>query len=289
MHLFPLLGDMIEAPGAEQARVARMLGLPGEVNRRDYTNLFVIQLFPFASIYLSPSGLAGGAVRDRIAEYWNILGWPAPNEPDHAASLLKSYGALHPGYRGEYISTSVSQQCRPVFFWDAIASWMPLYLLRTRELSSAVYKTWSDVTADVIEAEAALLGPPEVLPLYLRSAPLPPSITRPTEFIDALFAPVVSGVILARADLGRCAVANNLPLRLADRRYTLKLLLTENTAGVCAWLYDEVQRQAENIAMLPDVLAPVRAHWHERAVAFATSIADFAARYAAAGKSTSLL
>lgn len=279
MHLFPPLGEIIEAPGLEQARIARMLGLPGDVSRRDFTNLFVIQLFPYASIYLSPDGLAGGAVRDRIGEYWKILGWPAPAEPDHASSLLKSYGTLHPAYRGEYISSDVAQQSRPFFFWDAVASWMPMYLLRVQEIGSELYRTWATVTSDVIEAEAAQHGAPEVLPVYLRNAPLPPSIDNPAEFVDALFAPVMSGVILTRSDLGRCAAANGLTVRMADRRHTLKLLISEKPRGVCPWLRGEIARQTEKIEQMANVLAPVRDHWSERARAFAALMHKFEERY----------
>ena len=279
MHLFPPLGELIEAPGLDQARIARMLGLSGDVSRRDFTNLFVVQLFPYASIYLSPDGLAGGAVRDRIGEYWKILGWPAPTEPDHASSLLKSYGTLHPGYRGEYITSDAAQQSRPFFFWDAIASWLPMYLLRVQELGSELYRTWATVTSDVIEAEAAQHGEPQILPVYLRNAPLPPSIENPSQFIEALFAPVVSGVILTRSDLGRCATANGLTVRMADRRHTVKLLISEKPGGVCSWLRNEIVRQTERLAQLPNVLAPVRDHWTARGGAFAALMQNFEERY----------
>lgn len=280
MHLFPSLGELIEAPGAEQTRIARMLGLPGAPTRQDYTNLFVVQLFPYASIYLSPQGFAGGAVRNRISEFWHQLGRTPPQEPDHAASLFKYYGSLHPAVHGE---------SRPVIFWEAMASWLPIYLLRARELASTLYRAWSDVAFDVVEAEAGQLGAPAALPFLLASAPMPPSISNPGAFIDALFAPVVSGVIICRVDLAQCAVANRLTLRMADRRHTLKLLLSENTPGVCSWLNDEIGRQAENLTRLPDALGIVREHWLQRALGFATAIQEFRSRYAVAGKSVKLI
>ncbi|HEX6259628.1 MAG TPA: hypothetical protein VFZ51_03165, partial [Woeseiaceae bacterium] len=78
MDIFPRLGELIEAPGPEQARQARALGLPGEPTRADFTHLFVVQLFPYASIYLSADGLAGGPAKDLIAEYWKIIQRPPP-------------------------------------------------------------------------------------------------------------------------------------------------------------------------------------------------------------------
>jgi TorA maturation chaperone TorD len=289
MHLFQSLGELIEAPGAEQARIARMLGLPGEPDRHDFTNLFVVQLFPYASIYLSQQGYAGGAVRDRMGEFWRILGRSAPPEPDHATSLMKCYGSLLPGKHDEYLSSDLAQAIRPAVFWEGIACWLPIYLLRARELASTLYRAWSDVAFDVVEAEAAQLGPPATLPVHLASAPMPPSISSPSAFVDALFAPVVSGVIICRADLARCAIANRLNLRMADRRHTLKLMLSENTTGVSSWLHDEIGRQAENLQRLPDALAPIREHWLQRALAFGSAFEEFRTRYATTGESVKLV
>jgi hypothetical protein len=99
----------------------------------------------------------------------------------------------------------------------------------------------------------------------------------------------VSGVIMCRVDLGRCANANRLTVRMADRRHTLKLLLTENITGVCGWLHDEISRQADNLRRLPDALAPVRDHWAQRAEASARGVAEFHAYYARTGVPIKLL
>jgi TorA maturation chaperone TorD len=283
MHLFTSLGEVVEAPGTEQARLARMLGLPGEPNRQEFTNLFVVQLFPYASIYLSPNGLAGGAVRRRAAEYWTWTGRIAPHEPDHITALLKLYGALKATLQGDYVLASVSLENRHAVFWEIIASWLPMYLLRMRELGTALYRTWSDVAFDMVEAEAAQLGAPVVMSSFLAAAPAAPQPTEPGAFIDSLFAPAVSGIILCRADLGRCAHTNRLTVRMADRRHTLKLMLTENLTGVCGWLHDEISRQADNLRRLPDALAPVRDYWVQRAEVSARGVAQLHAHYSRSG------
>lgn len=289
MHLFTSLGEVVEAPGTEQARLARMLGLPGEPNRQEFTNLFVVQLFPYASIYLSPNGLAGGAVRRRASEYWTFTGRIAPHEPDHLTALLKLYGALQPTLHGDYVSTTVSVENRRAVFWEIIASWLPMYLLRMRELGTALYKAWSDVAFDVVEAEAAQLPAPVVMSSFLAAAPATPPVTEPGAFIDSLFAPAASGIIICRADLGRCANANRLTVRMADRRHTLKLMLTENLTGVCGWLHDEISRQADNLRRLPDALAPVREYWVERAEASARGVAQLHAQYSRSGTLAKLI
>ena len=127
-----------------------------------------------------------------------------------------------------------------------------------------------------------------MLPVYLRTAPIAPGVSNPSEFIDALFAPVVSGVILSRYDLGRCATANKLTVRMADRRHTMKIMMSENTRGVCTWLEQEIQRQADNVAALPDVLAPVREHWVSRARTVTARVQEFRDRYSRPGEAVKL-
>jgi TorA maturation chaperone TorD len=291
MDLFPSLGELIEAPGPEQARIARMLGLPGEPTRVDFTNLFVVQLFPYASIYLSPDGLAGGQVQDRIADYWKVLRRPAPPEVDHASTLLRAYGTLTRGAQdnGASAMANLTDQMRHAFFWENLASWLPIFLLRTRRHGSRFYNAWSDLTLDALEAEAAAMGSAPMTPLHLRNAPMPPSIAHAAAFVDGLFVPVVSGLILSRSDLGRCARDNELTIRFADRRYTIKLLLAEKTGPVCKWLQTEAQRQAEDVAQLPDIFTSVRTHWLHRLHGTSAGIREFAQRYSADGSSIELV
>jgi TorA maturation chaperone TorD len=288
MHLFPSLGELIEAPGTEQGRVAKMLGLPGEATRKDFTNLFVVQLFPYASIYLSGDGKAGGFVRDEAAGYFRLVGASVPEEADHIAALLKWYGTLHRGLYGDYNTHAAGKELRHAFFWSTLGCWLPIYLLRARELGSALYKAWAEVTLDVLEAEAVQIGLPMGVPSGLQTTAVLPSVDDPVAFVNNLFIPVASGLLLCRADLGRCAQAHGLAVRVADRRQTLKIFLTENTAGVCGWLHQEALRQADCARTLPDALAPTREYWVRRAETTAQAIIDFNTRYAVGGRSISL-
>jgi TorA maturation chaperone TorD len=283
MHLFPSLGELVESPGVEHARVARMLGLPGEATRKDYTNLFVVQLFPYASIYVSANGLAGGPIRDEVARYHRLLNAPVPEEPDHISSLLKWYGHLQTALAG-YGNEAQIRDVRQSFFWSCIASWLPVYLLRAREIGSPVYRAWAEVTLDVLEAEAVQIGIPATAPAPLLTAPALPSVREPVAFVESLLVPVTSGVILCRADLGRCAAEHRLVVRVADRRHNIKSFLAENASGVCTWLSAEALRQADNIRMLPAAFGPIREFWTRRAETTANAILEFRSLYAASGK-----
>ena len=60
MELFRALAALAEAPGPEHVRLAELLGLPGRPDPVEFTELFVLQLYPYASVYLGPEGMLGG-------------------------------------------------------------------------------------------------------------------------------------------------------------------------------------------------------------------------------------
>ena len=73
-------------------RVAASLGINSDVAA--HTDLFCLQLPPFAAIYLGADGMLGGEAADRVAGFWRALGLVPPAEPDHLAALLGLYSTL---------------------------------------------------------------------------------------------------------------------------------------------------------------------------------------------------
>src|SRR5262245_14576006 len=94
MELVRALGALAEAAGPEQARIGAALGLPEIPHPSAYTDLFALQLYPYASVYVGPEGMLGGEARDRVAGFWRALRCVPPGEPDHLTALLALYAAL---------------------------------------------------------------------------------------------------------------------------------------------------------------------------------------------------
>ena len=276
MDLIRALGELAEAPGPDQIRTARMLGLPGEPQRADYTDLFVVQLYPYASVYLSISGQLGGEVQDHIAGFWRVLRQPVPRDPDHIATLFWTYSHLgtQAPREGEAYLHDLTRQMRHAFLWEHIASWMLPFAARVRELGSPAYRAWATLVVDALEAEAVQVGPPSLLPLHLRNAPPLPATASVDDLVNILFSPARSGVILTRADLTRCARDLALGTRIAERRYTLATLLTQNPQRVGAWLSAEARRQADQMQIAAKPFRTVAEHWERRALATADLITD---------------
>src|SRR3982750_3530411 len=141
MELFRALAIFAEPPTVKAARVAEALGL-GELPTADeYTEAFIFQLYPYASVYLGAEGMIGGEARDRVAGFWRALGQTPPAEPDHLSLMLALYarlveleteerdGARRESWRG----------ARKAFLWEHLLSWLPVYLHKFTGTASRFY------------------------------------------------------------------------------------------------------------------------------------------------------
>ncbi|MGQ0813738.1 MAG: TorD/DmsD family molecular chaperone [Gemmatimonadota bacterium] len=280
MDLIRSLGELAEPPGPEQVRTARMLRLAGEPTRAEYTDLFVVQLYPYASVYLGPEGQLGGQVQDHMAGFWRVLRQPVPRDPDHIATLFSTYAGLTQQARdsGDQHLKQLLQQMRQVFLWEHLASWLLPFVARVGELGSATYRGWASLVLDALEAEAIHVGQPALLPLHLRNAPALPASRAPDELVAMLFSPVRSGIILTRADLTRCARDLGIATRVAERRYTLRTMLSQDSARVGAWLGAEARRQADRMHAAAEPFRSIASYWEQRALATANLITNATSR-----------
>jgi hypothetical protein len=270
MELLRALGAILDSTGPEQARLAAAVGLPAPAGPVPHTELFRLQLPPYASIYLGTEGMLGGEARDRIAGFWRAMGAPPPPEPDHLTTLLAAHASLverDAAAGGE----TPWRAARHAFFWEHLASWTTPYLARVAELGDQFQRAWAGVLADALVAEAETLGPPIELPVALFAAPVvDPAVG--VGLLDQVLVPVRSGVLLAPADLDAAAARLGLGLRRGERRFVLHWLARQDPAGVIGWLAEEATRQADLPHRSRAGSDPVTEHWQARARATAHAL-----------------
>lgn len=251
----------------ERLRLAKLLDLAaGEQDLPSsevYTDLFLFQLYPYASVYVGPEGMLGGEARDRIAGFLRALGAEPPKEPDHLAYLLAAFSNLT--NQGEGADDPKLVRARKAFLWEHLLSWLPAWLHALQRLGPpSFFRRWADLLNDSLRHEAASLGPPDELPLHLREAPeIDPSASA-DEFISGLLTPARSGLVLLRDDLRRAADELGLGLRAGERRYVVEQLLGQDPDAVVGWLADEARGWADFWGE-QDWLGSVGSWWQARA------------------------
>ncbi|NJN68506.1 MAG: molecular chaperone TorD family protein [Chloroflexaceae bacterium] len=283
MELFRVLATFAEPPGAEAGRLADLLELGEHPSRADYTDLFVLQLPPYASVYAGAEGALGGEGRERVTAFWRVLGPSIPTEPDHLAVLLALYAWLVE--REEEIGAEDGEQgsrqregrhhLRTTFLWEHLLNWLPPYLAKLQAVAAPAYAAWGALLSRVLREEAQRGGTPPPLSPHLRETP---SLTHPGDgslqpLVRGLLVPVQSGIILTRADLARAGHQFNLGIRVGERRMMLNTLLQQDGEKVLAWLSEEAAAWRSHHAAWRTVLGELAVFWEARAEATARLLA----------------
>ncbi len=267
LELFRALGSLLEAPSPETASIAMLLDLGPPPDPAEYSDLFLFQLYPFASVYLGPEGQLGGEARDRVAGFWRALGETPPPESDHLATLLGLYARLTELERtaAESGSRPFWRRARHACLWEHLASWVPAFLAKLREIAPPFYRAWGELLEAAMAQEILEFGPMDRLPLALRASPpiLDPraaSSSSSGEFLSAILSPVRSGFVLTRSDLARAGRELGLGLRIGERRFILDAMLGQDPALTLEWLAREADGWRDR---------------HDRAGSIAPEVADF--------------
>jgi hypothetical protein len=277
MELFRALAVLAEPPGPGQVRIAATLGLPETPDPAEHLEVFALQLYPYASVYVGAEGMLGGEARDRVAGYWRALGRVPPHEPDHLTVLLALYAVLAEHERDErdHARRLLWAQSRKALLWEHLVSWLFAYLHKLSAIGPPFYRAWGSLLAEALAAEIGAVGPAEILPLHLRRAPpLPdPRTAGADAFLRGLLAPVRSGIVLTRADLARAAHDTGLGMRVGGRRFILQSLLGQEADGTLAWLESEARAWVPAHLACERIAGDVAGFWAERAEATAGLLA----------------
>ena len=291
MELFRALAVLAEPPAPQSALVARALGLGALPEASEYTELFVFQLYPYASVYLGAEGMLGGEARDRVAGFWRALSQTPPAEPDHLSVMLALYAHLSELEANAPDDTRRQswRRARGAYLWEHLLSWLPAYLSKLTEIAPPFYRRWGEILLDALREEARAAGAPAQLPLHLREAAglVDPRTGETAEFLQTLLSPARSGMIIVRSDLSRAARALELGLRAGERKYVLESLFAQDARGVLDWLAREARDWGARHALGHDSLAGVARAWEAKATACAQLLEELKAVIDAEAKTTS--
>lgn len=278
MELIRALGLLAEPPSSQHARVAELLELGAPPDSSEFTELFLLQLYPYASVYLSDDGMLGGNPADRIAGFWRAVGHDPPPEPDHLSSLLSLLAALTEEREREEDEATrlLISNARSTLLTDHILSWVPPYLEAVRTQGTPFYQRWARLLTETLRGAHCAEGWPQAPGRGAPAGTHPhlggvPSLDHPRtsggeDFLSGLLAPARSGLILSRADLVRAARASNLGGRIGERRFQLKALFSQDAQATLEWLEAEAVRWAEWHGAASWAPEQCQEHWLSRSV-----------------------
>ncbi len=245
MELFRALAVLAEPPSGEGARLAEALNLGALPCASEYTETFLFQLYPYASVYLGAEGMLGGEARDRVAGFWRALGQAPPAEVDHLSVMLALYARLAEleDAESETDRRENWRRARRAFLWEHLLSWLPAYLEKLAHVAPPFYLRWGEVLSKALDGEARSMGALDALPLHLREAGglVDPRESATEEFLQSVLAPARSGMILVRADLSRAAERLGLGVRIGERKFILRSLFGQDACAILGWLAEEAE------------------------------------------------
>ncbi len=222
--------------------MASLLGLGDVPSREEQLRVVETERFPFASVYLNPSGMAGGEARDRIAGFARALGARArigenEDNADHLARILGLWAWITE-WRAKEPDRALQRlldEARRTLIAEHVLTWTPAYLLAFRGCEVRFYEAWSSLLLEAIREGAEGLSPGPALSHGLDNAP---SLSDPRRLAGSasawsleLCAPARTGFVLLRSDLRRMARSLNVPLRSGERAFALAEFIRINPPG----------------------------------------------------------
>lgn len=279
-ELFRTLAALLEPPGPELAPLARLLELGDLPSGAEHADLFLFQLYPYASVYLGSEGMLGGEARDRIAGFFRALGLLPPEPADELTVMLSFLAALGEREAGtdDGEERAKAGRARRAFFHEHLASWLFLYLDSLKDVAPPFYRQWGGRLEEALVDELWRLGPPERLPRHLAETPpaADPRSEGAAAFLTSLLTPARSGILLVRDDLRRGARELGLGSRAGERRFALEALLSQDSSAVLAWLAREAETWAGRHRRRTETLGITAGFWAARAEATARLCSELA-------------
>ncbi len=204
----------------------------------DHYDLFHLNVFPYASLFLDEAGQLGGPVTDDARRWLRQAGYAADTSREsadhvgHALGLLAFVsGAEADAWHDGRADEAVRMQGLQRRFFDAhLLWWLPAFAYAARRHGHPFYALLSDLTLDLALDHRLALGPSVEAVRATPPLPDPPVLlddakTGLKDIAAYRATPAWSGLYLSRADIGRLGRAEHLPRGFGARVLMLANLL----------------------------------------------------------------
>ena len=270
----------LRPPDSEILELAsELLDLPDSTtDAQQHTWLFEFNVYPYASVYLDPTGMLNAPWSGFVAGVYGALDLDVSLEaglaaPDHISAQLEALATLLE--REESASTSVVAAARHVqrtLLLEHLLPWLPTFHSAVQRLDEGLYAKLSALALEItIEHLETFIDDHKIIRFIF---PEPDNEAaegkRARDELTKFFLPARSGMFLSREDVMRLGRSLDLPVRFAERSFMLEqLALAAADAEMLDTFFLELKGEAERqLASLVDLqenhttLAPL---WEEQA------------------------
>ena len=246
--------------------------------------LTAVDVFPYESIFLDPSGLLGGPLSDEVADLYNSAGYEVLSDYDHLghelgflAHLCGMEAASRTRENEEAAALWASRQ--QSFLASHLLCWLPSLMVAVQQAGSPFYTRLAGLTLELC-VDHMQEGEPTAL-VFL---PQPPQIAGQEsslkDIAHLLATPPYSGLFLSHQAISALARRHELPRGFGDRvqiltnllrtagQYDVATAVFQDLAGIFNEAAIMYQEQHDGLPKLRPWLQP----WQERVIQTADAL-----------------
>jgi TorA maturation chaperone TorD len=229
--------------------------------------LFDLNVYPYASVYLDPSGMMNAPWTAFVSGVYRALGLEVTASsvaaPDHLGVQLEALAALlerEDGAASE-LDAARARHAQQALLCEHLLPWAPCFVWAVERTSGGLYARLARWTLELLAEHAEALL--ETVPVQAFAFP---EGGEEVEGLSRLLVPARSGLFLCREDLRRLGRGLELALRFAERKRMLEQLIAaavqaEVLHKLLAALRREGERQREGYLALQRAHPPLAPLW----------------------------
>lgn len=245
----------LRPPDEEMLELAKeLLDAPDLVgDTQQHTWLFEFNVYPYASVYLDPSGMLNAPWSGFVTGVYRALELDISLEaglaaPDHLSAQLEALAILLE--REEDAPPAIigaARHAQRTFLAEHVLPWLPAFHFAIQRLDGGLYIRLSTLALELATEHLNTLLATNNAPHF--SFPKPDDTgeeKRARDELTKFFLPARSGMFLSREDVMRLGRSLDLPVRFAERSFMLEqLALAAADAEKLASFFLELKGEAE--------------------------------------------
>jgi TorA maturation chaperone TorD len=228
---------------------------------QQHSRLFDFNVYPYASVFLDPSGMLNAPWSSFVGGVYQALGLEVDLKAgvaaqDHLSIELEALAALLERQANAQRDLDIlrARHGQRTLLVEQLLPWLPAFTAAVRRIDRGFYAAVARLTQDAVLTHAAeVVGDGLVSPFSFPTLEEPldlPSIGRKGSGaaraeLQTLLSPARSGLYLSRSDITRLGHTLELPVRFAERAFMLESLIgSAAERGDLARLFEQLKRAA---------------------------------------------